>query len=59
MTPLMIYFIAAAILFAFICFKWSSNSLLNMSFKLTFFIMAIASFAFAGMEAGLIITLPK
>lgn len=59
MTPLMIYFIAAAILFAFICFKWSSNSLLNMSFKLAFFAMTIASIIFAGMESGLIITLPK
>lgn len=59
MTPLMIYFIAAAVLFAFICFKWSSNSLLNASFKLVFFTMTVASIVFAGMEAGLIITLPK
>lgn len=59
MTPLIVYFILAAALFAYICFRWSTNNLLNASFKLIFFAMAIASIVFAGMEAGLIVTLPK
>lgn len=59
MNPLTIYLIIAALLFAFICFKWSSNSLLNVSFKLAFFAMTVASIAFAGVEAGWIVALPK
>jgi hypothetical protein len=59
MTPLIVYFILAAALFAYICFRWASNTLLNASFKLIYFAMAAASIVFAGMEAGLIITLPK
>lgn len=59
MTPLTIYLVLAAALFAFLCFVWSSRSGVNVALKLALFAMAVASVVFAGMEAGLIVTLPK